>query len=421
MNDLPAWETWLEARFAAYLLRAASVERRGGIDVGPALARLSGTPNALVSLGAISFLLDPAHDLMRLVGRLIPQHLEHVAPTMIREDETSRGRMRGRIAWSRTLALRQRTRDPILFSTSVARRTHAAPELPLLRGLLGRVLAAARIVHDLAGLGDRRAAREGWSAALAALHQGATECLRHAALRDLPDRRPTPDEQRICQFSRHEALRAAAAASARHDLLLPVPVGDVLKDSLSRFALAPFAAERRFEIFSLLAVMEAIDRAWPGASRVDTLISRKRKAIAEWTSGAWRLRLLYDQRSPAGRYSDLLAHYLDVRAVLRPDVRLVLHGPERRVELYVDAKLSESQRYLQHSVHKMISYLADRPGSFLPLGPQGVLVSLAAPRRPPRPDDAVVLIDPAGCTAGGPLDQVVARWLAAAGASSNRT
>lgn len=329
MNDIPAWEAWLEARFAAYLLRAAAVERRGGVDVGPALARLSGTPDALASLGAISFLLDPAHDLMKLVGRLIPQHLDHVAPTMLREDETSRGRMRGRIAWSRTLALRQRTRDPILFSTSVARRTHAASELPLLRWLLERILAATQIVHDLARLGDRRAAREGWSVALAALHQGATECLRHAALRELPDRRPTSDERRICQFSRHEALRAAAAAAARHDLLLPAPVGDVLKDSLSRFALVPFAAERRFEIFSLLAVMEAIDRAWPQASRVDTLISRKRKAIAVWTSGAWRLRLIYDQRSPAGRYSDLLGHYLDVRGVLRPDVRLT--PAQRRV------------------------------------------------------------------------------------------
>lgn len=417
MSDLPAWEAWLEERFAAYLLRAAAVERRGGVDVARALSRLSGSPNALADLAAISFLLDPAHDMTRLVGTLIPRHLEHVAPAMIRDDETARGRMRGRIAWSRTLALRQRTRDPILFATSVARRTYAAPELPLLRWLLGRVLEHIETVHALAGLGDRRAEREGWSGTLAELHQGATECLRHAALREVPDRRPSLNERRLCQFSRLEALRAAAAAVARHDLLLPRPHGDVLKDSLSRFALAPVAVERRFELFTLLAVMEAVDRSWPAASRVDTLISSRRKAIAVWTDDQWRLRLIYDQRSPSGQYSDLLEHYLDLRAVLRPDVRLVLQGPEHRVELYIDAKLSERPQYLRGSLHKMISYVVDRPGAFLPHGPRGVLVSLLPAVRPPRPDDAVVFVDPAGCRPGGPLDEVIRCWLSGAGAA----
>lgn len=417
MSDLPAWEVWLEERFAAYLLRAASVERRGAADIARALSRLSGSPNALTSLAAISFLLDPAHDLTRLVGTLIPRHLAHVAPAMIRDDETSRGRMRGRIAWSRTLALRQRTRDPILFATSVARRTYAAPELPLLRWLLGRVLEHIDTVHALAGLGDRRAAREGWSISLAELHQGATECLRHAALRGLPDDRPSLDARRLCQFSRLEALRAAAAAVARHDLLLPRPHEDALKDSLSRFALAPIADDRRFELFTLLAVMEAIDRAWPGANRVDTLISTRRKAVAVWTNGVWRLRLIYDQRSPGGHYSDLLEHYLGLRAVLRPDVRLVLQGPERRVELYIDAKLSDRPQYLRVSLHKMISYVSDRPGAFLPCGPRGVLVSLLPAAPLPRPDDAVVFVDPAGCSPGGPLDEVIRRWLSGAGAA----
>jgi hypothetical protein len=124
--------------------------------------------------------------------------------------------------------------------------------------------------------------------------------------------------------------------------------------------------------------MEAVDRAWPAASRVDTLLSSRRKAIAVWTDGVWRLRLIYDQRSPSGQYSDLLEHYLNLCAVLRPDVRLILQGPERRVELYVDAKLSERPQYLRGSLHKMISYLADRPGVFLPRGPRGRARQLAA-------------------------------------------
>lgn len=65
----------------------------------------------------------------------------------------------------------------------------------------------------------------------------------------------------------------------------------------------------------------------------------------------------------------------------------------------------------------MISYLADRPDVFLPRGPGGVLVSLLPAVRPPRPDDAVVFVDPAGCTPGGPLDEVLRRWLSGAGAA----
>ena len=54
-----AWETWLEARFPAYLLRCAEGRPHPAAAVAQALTRLAGDPGSLHQLAALAFLLDP--------------------------------------------------------------------------------------------------------------------------------------------------------------------------------------------------------------------------------------------------------------------------------------------------------------------------------------------------------------------------
>lgn len=408
----PAWETWLRANFHAYLMRAARGESRPAEAVAAALARLTNTTGALTRLATLTFLLDPA--LTRLVCHDLRRFLGQVTPAVRRDEQESRGVARGRIAWARTLARRQQTRDPLLFVTSIARRSFDQPELRLLRWLLDRVLAGIETVRPLAKPG---AEPTRWSATLGALHGAVQEAVRHFALRDLPAAPPDPESRRVAGHSRHEFIRAVARALARHDRLLPLPHPAELARVLADHALAPSDPPRRFELYFLMTLAAAVDRVWPGASRRDALIDPDRKEVITWSLAGWTLVLRYDHKSPPGHYSRTLRRAFGLRGVLRPDLRLVLHSPERRTtDLYLDAKLSESDKYLRHSATRMLASLIDRPGAFVTPGPCGVLLTLRPTSNPPDLDSPLAFIAPHDCEAGGPLEHLLRRFMTRAGA-----
>lgn len=414
MSDEPAWETWLRQHFTAYLMKAAAGESRPEEAVAQALARLTGSPGALTRLAALGFLLDPA--LKRLVCDGLPRFLAQVTPTTRRDEHETRGLARGRIAWARTLARRQQTRDPLLFVTSVARRSFDHPELRLLRWLLDRVLAGIDSVRALVGLSAPRADTTRWTDTLGVLHQAAHEALRHIALRDLPAVPPDHDARRVAAHSRHAFIRATVEALDRHDRLLPLPQPSELARVLSDHALAPTEAPRRFELFFLMTLAAAIDRIWPTATRIDSLIDPDRREVIVWKLPDWTLGLRYDHKSPPGYYSQTLRHAFDLRGVLRPDLRLTLQGPSKKIELYLDAKHSDSDRYIRYSATKMLASLIDRPGAFIDPGPRGVLLTLRLTANDPDLSSPLAFIDPTDGEPGGPLERLLHTWLTRASA-----
>jgi len=414
MSDEPAWESWLRQNFAIYLMRMAAGEARPEAAVAHALARLTGSAGALTRLATLGFLLDPA--LHRLICAELPLFLGQITPITRRDEHESRGFARGRIAWARTLARRQQARDPLLFVTSIACRSFDSPDLLLLRWLLDRVLAGVDSVAALAGLSAPHAHAERWPDTLAALHCAALEAMRHIALRDLPAGPPDHDVRRAASSSRHEFMRAAARALERHDRLLPIPQMSELTGVLAAHALSPTEAPRRFEIYFLMTLAEAIDRIWPAATRRDSLIDPARKDVIVWSLADWSLGLRYDHKSPAGHYSKTLKRAFGLSGVLRPDLWLTLHGPDKTAELYLDAKHSNSDRYLKHSATRMLASLIDRAGVFLPLGPCGVLLSLRPTDNAPDLDSPLAYIDPSGCAKDGALEVLLRTWLARAGA-----
>lgn len=403
---LPAdagWERWLEERFAGYLLQDAHGAPRNAEEVGRALARLQGSASAWPTLAALAFLLDPEDGVEKLVVEEIPRWLKRVLPSTVRRIEESRGRPRGRTDWSRTLRARLQGADRTLFVGISPERTFESPATVVVRYLLERVVGAIGAIPGYQGA-------RGWFARLAAMHAAAARAISHVALRHIEARRPNSTERQACAQSHDPTVRKAAAALAFHDRLLPWPQADVLERAVERYALAPTRRARRFEFFTLLAVLDSLDRLLPGWDRRDELVLPDRDAVAVWERGGESLYVYYDQGAPAGLHADVLKRAFGITANFRPDIRLVYEREKRSVELYVDPKCSTRDVYLVHSHAKMLAYIADRPEAFAPLGPKVILTTLRPVLVPWQVGDPVAFLDPAGCV-GRPLDALLRRWL----------
>ncbi len=207
---------------------------------------------------------------------------------------------------------------------------------------------------------------------------------RLAALRDLPLQRPDAETLRLCDNSRDPAIRRAADITRAHARLLPHPNHEHLRDALARYALVPYLAETRFELYILLALLESIDRAWPDATRHNTIIASRRKAIASWRRGAADLSLFYNQGARPGAYASALRHAYGAPSSLRPDLRLVYRDKGQTIELLLDAKLSDRLGYLRAAYLKMHGYIADRPAAFKSAArPQVIILANRPLTRPP--------------------------------------
>lgn len=403
----PAWEGWLRERFPGYLLRSAAGEQRPVEAVAAALARLCESAGALSRLADLAFLLDPEAETRRFVLETVPAYLRSVFPASRREVDEHHGATRGRIDWMRTLDLRRRTRDPSWFVCSTPRRTFEVPELILVRWLLERILAAIEDVRP-GELGPL----DGWIGALSALHTEASRSLAHAALRDLPSRRLDTHERTRCSHSPAAAIREAVRLLAWHDALLPTPTLDALTRAVARYSLVPLSADRRFELFVMLSVVECVDRLLPGAERYDSLISPARRAATAWKRGDERVLLYFDMSAGRGVHADVMKHYFGMTTYVRPDIRLVRRaGARHRPTLYIDAKNSNRISYLATSHLKMHGYIADRPRVFSASGARTVIVCPTQVQGAPRDGDAVVFISADDCGPGGGLGQVLRSWL----------
>lgn len=411
MPDL-SWETWLAEAFPAYLLHCAEGRSRPALAIARALRHLDA--GDLATLATIAFLLTPEHGVDDLVADVLPRYVRRVYPRTERIQQEVRGQVRGRVDWGRTLVLRQQTGDPTRAITTTQRRTFDTPELRLVRWLV------ARIHHAAATLSPGAYARDGtWVARVRRIHRGAEELLRAAALRDLADRPLDLATLTTCTHSRDDAIRRAAEVARIYTRLHPPQDHDTLADLLRRYALIPIDEDTRFELFSALALIDAVDRCLPGATRRNALIRPKRQAITTWQIGQVTLRLFYNQAGRPGAYQRALRQAYDIEGSLRPDLRLEYRdarGPKRRVELLVDAKRSDSKSYLRAAYLKMHGYLADRPEVFdREVNPKAIVVSLRDLQRPPPAGEPVVFLDPPHSLLGGSLDALLTAWLAALG------
>lgn len=403
----PAWEGFLRERFPRYLLRDADGQERPLHAVETALARLTESPGALTRLAELGFLLDPKAETATFILKTLPAFLRGVFPTTRREIVERRGGARGRVDWPRTFAAQSRAQDPTLFVSTTPRRTFERPELILVRWLVDRVLVAIDDLHPA-----RLPAGNGWTRVLPELYRAASVAASHAALRDLPVRRPAEHERASAAASPLHAIKQAVRVLDGHDALLHEPSLSRIAQAVSHFALVPVSADKRFELFLLLALVERIDELYVDAKRRDALIESDREHAFEWSRGDDTLHLYFDQGAGPGHHDDVMSHYFGRSATLRPDLRLVHKTRGTSRTLYLDAKNSEEPGYLAASHLKMHGYIAHRPDVFAERGARVVIVCPGRVVGAVRDVDPVVFVGAHGCMQAGGLEQVLRAFLA---------
>ncbi|MCC7542070.1 MAG: hypothetical protein IT379_37975 [Deltaproteobacteria bacterium] len=399
------WEPWLAERFLAYLLKGADGKPRPVADVERALARLSREPDALSRLAAVAFLLDPKERIRAWLLEEVPSYLRRIRVRSETHVEQRRGSVRGSVDWPRTLAMQRATQDSSWFLSRSLHRTLETPELLTVRYAVDRVRAAANTV-----LRPAAARVEGWTTTITDMAGAAAALAAHTLVRDVPLRRPDNAERSAARASYDDAVRRAASILDVHDELLPEPVDERLADALARHALVPLNEDIRFQIFSMLALVDCIERVIGPVDRRDSLIEPQRDAVVRWKGADFSLTLHYDQAADRGVHADVMSHYFGRFQPLRPDLRLVLARGDTRRELIVDAKRSTRPSYLADAHHKMRGYIADRPHAFAGSIPKAVVMCPAQGLSPARPGDEVVFVGAESHAPGSSLERVVAAW-----------
>lgn len=406
MTTDSTWTSWLNERFPRFALRDAHGQRRPRDDVARVLARMHGRPGALSRLAGIAFLLDPETRTHPFVVDDVPALLRRVLPSSVRHREERRGAAQGRIDWARTLDVRRRTHDRTWFVSARARRTFNVPALRMVRWLLGQVLTISRDVVPGA-----RTPGQSWVGRVAEMELAGGVALAHAALRDLDSTLPGEIEESACAHSADPVLRNAAQLYSRHSRLVRRRDDDALADAVARYSLVPCDEAKRFELFTLLATIDALSSVLGRPPDVDELVTHDRDDVASWCVDGGNLRVFYDHAAAGGRHCDVLNHYFGIRASLRPDVRVSVERAGRVKDLLIDAKFSHEVSYMSDAHHKMLGYIADRPHAFVDGGPKSVVMCPLAVDGAPRDDDDVVFLSPLALDWSDNLTALLARWI----------
>ncbi len=401
------WASWLDGAFPRFVLRDAHGAARPSAAVAAALARLHGSPGALSRLAGIAFLLDPALDTHGFMTTRVPRLLRRVLPRTVRESDERRGVVVGRPDWSRTLELRRRMNDRTWFVGVRPRRTFDTPGLRLLRWLIDTALDVA--VDVVPGV---RVPGMTWVGQIAEVEAAGQAATAHLALRDLPVTTPGHVEWDACAHSPDPTLREAGRLAAHHDRLIRARDEDMLSDAVSRYCLVPCGEDKRFELFTLLATIDALTAVIGRPPDQEHLVAHNRAAVAGWTIQGGELSVFYDQSAEQGRHANVMRHYFAAETPLRPDVRLTLAVDGVARDLVLDAKFSTSIGYLGDAHHKMLAYVADRPDAFPDGRPKAVVVCPEGVVGAVRQDDPVVFVAPADAGWRRPLEELLRAWLA---------
>jgi hypothetical protein len=391
-----AWEEELRQHFPSYLLPSAQVDALPREAAERFLARVTGRPDALRLLLATSVLAPVARVVLEF-ERELPL-VARALPSRTTVDRVERdGSVRGRLDASAT-ARRRIAGHPGRVVSSTPRTTFALPENELL------VATAAQLVGLLRELEDRRVISEttekSWARGLTRARRHMDGVLRAPPLSDVP--RLVPAQLTAFHVDAARAARPAAygIALCLRDAMRGLDVTDPaeLAQLVAEGALAPIELPRRFEIAVLIRLGRCLGAALEarGFTMERSIIESARREVFAFHRGAMSVLVHYDQQllPHACVCHPGLRHYLGGHEGLRPDITIEIVRDGARVRAAVaDAKLSESEGYLEASYLKMLRYREDL-GAHLGGWPKAILVASSGTviAGAPRQEDEVVAV-----------------------------
>lgn len=393
MTGEPGWASFLEEHFPGYLLPSSARHALSEEAAARFLERITGRPEQLTLLRAVSTLSPRIAMLRDFALRELPELVRRLPARTETVRRDWEGGFQGRLDVRATLPFHlvgQRTH----FVTRARTRRFDMPENVLVRAVAVRLLGLLERLRRASAI-----ASVGWGAELSACEASLRHTLSATVLREVPDAVVTPFHEQAAAMGRSPCYALALAWYRALRDGMDSRDEQTIAQVVAQGALAPLDMPTRFELAVVVRLVHALwsrlDGSEPGRWTFHrTLVAAGRREIADLErDDGTHVRVFYNQAwLPAGP-SDLGAsHYFEHTGRLRPDVTVVTTSPEGAEHaVVIEVKLSSDRAYLLQGLHEAHLYRAE----YAPLltgWPKAILVASGdVPGEPRRQDDVLAV------------------------------
>jgi hypothetical protein len=389
----PSWEEFLGEHFPGYLLPSSSAHAISVDAASRFLERITGRPDQLTLLRAVSTLaprMAAVHELATVQLPDLVRRLPARTVTKLREWE---GGFQGRLDVRGTLAHHLAGRST-RFVTRARERRFDLPETVLVRGVCERLLALLERLRKADVISS-----SGWGAVAHACEGALRHALAATVLRDVETEALTSFHEAAARAGRHPCYPLALGLHVGLRAGLDSDDEAAIARVVAEGALAPLDAPTRFEIAVvvrlLVALQSHLDDVAPGRWTMHrTLVTRGRREVADLErDDGVHVRVFYNQAIlPSGPADRGGTHYLGQTGRMRPDVTVVVEQPGHAPRaVVIEVKLSDDPKYVLSGLHEAHLYRAEY-APYLTGWPKAILVASSPVVGAPRAEDDVVAV-----------------------------
>lgn len=330
------------------------------------LLNLSGlTKRDLIMLADIRLLLSD--EVQQLLNYIAPKIISRLSKESVNENISSRGNIRGRINWHKTIGERATAgNDTSLYVYSQRAQIFDLPENRLLLYIIRQINEKARkfVSEDYINLTWYAEAEDDskWVEKVSIISSRSARLLRNpyitkiGNLYELSDR--IIEQTKRCRSSHYKEL---AAIAERFVMCQRNPLS-YLNDELNGNIFEPLNYDTLYEIAVLFkTIYSCLENGWEetrtgligsSSESVSTLVKNDRELVIYYQ----KLPKLMAQISS---YGPLMAEYGLSEKLRRPDIILQIRNGQYTEFIIVEVKRSQRREYLVDGSYKLLGYLKD--------------------------------------------------------------
>lgn len=363
-------DTWRADILNFLFVRADSAWTETSCDIAGLdgfLGALSGADFDIRRLAALHHLFGSGGAL-KFISHEVPAALRTLRHGVVRQRETTRGVVKGRVDWGETARRRWMYSDPSIAAFHSTAKTYDTPQNRLIRTYLEAVrrLAEGTLPKSAGNLGK----------IAATLWQSVDDVLRSSYLRDVTPS-PTITAQMLlaCRRSKDAVYQEAARLWNEYERAVEKLDMAMIRAFVGRGWLEPMEVDTLFELYVVVQLLRALATAAQaeGGNYRLRLIGTGAETLAEFRGKDWTATLHYnvsphtafpDHIAAADyRYKPTLDLYEEIGAnARRPDISLSVtkDGADKTSFVIFEVKNSDpTSRYGRDSIYKAFGYLAD--------------------------------------------------------------
>lgn len=320
----------------------------------------------LTRLCEIHFLLT--EEVGKFVTETAPAILNRLSKNSLRETSTLRGRIKGKVLWSKTMTTRYVSGgDPSLFVCQQCSSIFDLPENRVLLFVLKQILRVSENVlgtHSHEGYEfDDRLKNNKWINVVKAIAYQSSNLLRNPYIREISEIHDLTENNIQETEKARGANYTQLAITARILNNAQKRQVDFLHEKLSNRMLQPLNRDVLYEVAVMFRVIEYFrNSGW--TEKTVNLIGGGSKIISKFTKNNISMNIYYqgipDTFIKNSKYKDLMDHYQVDVGYRRPDIILewVREGGQKSYCI-VEVKRSKNREYLIDGLYKLLGYIKD--------------------------------------------------------------